>query len=157
MASTNSFLGNIGSKISGIKQFLTPSYAGSRPVNINTSTSSSTEQEISNQTIGNMNYNKNIGKNLPSENNSSGYNSTNITNSCPEIRNEQIVHSTPRHVVDTLSNGELSPCSKTNHGNSDQFYGPQLHTPYKMASEIVHTEGNMTHIPMNVMIFLTSP
>ncbi|XP_063442086.1 GATA zinc finger domain-containing protein 14-like [Mytilus trossulus] len=84
--------------------------------------------------------NNNTERHLPSENHSSGYNSSNVTSYSPGIQNEQFVHSTQHTVVDNLSNTLEHTSCYTNIGDLDHVYGPQTQSKqYK--SDITSQDG----------------
>ncbi|CAC5378552.1 unnamed protein product [Mytilus coruscus] len=125
MPLNNSFFGSISSGISGLKQLFTPSFRSNSEA-VGTNNTSSVQHEMSQNDNKNI-INNNTERHLPSDNHSSFYNSSNVTSYSPGIQNEPFVHSTPRTVVDNLSNkGDLNNTScYTNKGDLDRMYGPQ--------------------------------
>lgn len=131
MASSDSFLGNISSGVSGLRRLLTPSFS-STPV------STGTDRNIDNRDASSVNYtepNHIIEKHLPLRDHSSGYSSTHITS--PGDPNELCVHNTTRPVVDNMSN--IGNTSGPNKGNLD----------FSCESPNAHTQEPLTYTCMN--------
>lgn len=123
MALENSFFGSISSGISGLKQLLTPSFRSNSEA-VRTNNTSSVEHEMSQNDNKNI-INNNTERHLSQENHFSGYNSPDVTSSSLGIQNEPFVHSTPRTVVDNLSNTLDTTSCYTNKRDLDHMYGPQ--------------------------------